>query len=375
MLAASGGGVHYSSAGERVGAVPVPVLRQCWRLLSISHRVRVFGINETILGPDPAQQTLLHMREDDPSDRGRAVSSTAASKSKLILVIDDSVVLLKALSMKLASRGYEVLTAANSASAINLMHANKPDLVILDVNFPTDSWDGFGLMAWFRRMDDTRNVPIIVISGSDSDKYEERCREAGAVAFFLKPLDHDLLLATLRQTLGQAPEEQAPVALPPDKSPAALASEPDRPESILLVEDDKCLGETLEFYLQSEGFRVRRVSNGAEGLCEVASSDFHIILSDMVMPNMSGDQFYQAVEKVKPHLCRRFIFMTGHQADPRSDGFIRRVRAFMLWKPFPLCDLLTAIGIVWKKARAQTSPSVACSAESRPTLSMATQAS
>jgi CheY-like chemotaxis protein len=332
-------------------------------------------LNGAILGPNPAQQTPLHMREDAPSDPGRAVPLTADCKSKLILIIDDSVVLLKALSMKLGSRGYEVLTAANSASAISLMRANKPDLVILDVNFPTDSWDGFGLMAWFRRMDDTRNVPIIVISGSDSDNYEERCRQAGAVAFFLKPLDHDLLLTTLRQTLGQTPEEQAPVALPPEHSTVALEVEPDRPESILLVEDDKCLGETLEFFLQSEGFRVRRVSNGTEGLCEVVSSDFHIILSDMVMPNMSGDQFYQAVEKVKPYLCRRFIFMTGHQADPRSDSFIRRVRSFMLWKPFPLCDLLTAIGIVWKKARAQASPCVACSAESRPALSMAAQAS
>jgi hypothetical protein len=52
------------------------------------------------------------------------------------------------------------------------------------------------------------------------------------------------------------------------------------------------------------------------------------------------------VEQRKPELCKRFIFMTGHHADPRSDIFIRRVRGLMLWKPFSLADLLTATQIV-----------------------------
>jgi hypothetical protein len=68
-----------------------------------------------------------------------------------------------------------------------------------------------------------------------------------------------------------------------------------------------------------------------------------------VLPTLSGDQFYQAVERIKPHLCNRFIFMTGHEADPRSDGFIRRVRGFMLWKPFHLADVLTATQIIRRR--------------------------
>jgi DNA-binding NarL/FixJ family response regulator len=79
------------------------------------------------------------------------------------------------------------------------------------------------------------------------------------------------------------------------------------------------------------------------------ASDFDIILCDMVMPSLPGEQFYLAVERTKPHLCKRFIFMTDHQADPKTEAFIRPVRGLMLWKPFRLADLLTAIAIAWKK--------------------------
>ena len=57
------------------------------------------------------------------------------------------------------------------------------------------------------------------------------------------------------------------------------------------------------------------------------------------------------VERVKPELCRRFIFMTGHEAEPRTDNFIRRSRAPMLWKPFPVTDLLPAAQTVRQKVR------------------------
>jgi hypothetical protein len=59
--------------------------------------------------------------------------------------------------------------------------------------------------------------------------------------------------------------------------------------------------------------------------------------------------FYLAVERTKPHLCKRFIFMTGHRGDPKIDEFIRRVKGLMLWKPFEMYMLTEAIQTVLKK--------------------------
>ena len=66
-------------------------------------------------------------------------------------------------------------------------------------------------------------------------------------------------------------------------------------------------------------------------------------------PNLSGDMFYMAVERTKPNLCKRFIFMTGHKGDPKIDAFIRKVRGLMLWKPFELHDLQATIEAILKK--------------------------
>ena len=57
-----------------------------------------------------------------------------------------------------------------------------------------------------------------------------------------------------------------------------------------------------------------------------------------------------AVERVRPHLCKRFIFMTGHTGDKEIDTFIRGVRGLMLWKPFQIHEVLDAIKIVLRKA-------------------------
>jgi len=50
-------------------------------------------------------------------------------------------------------------------------------------------------------------------------------------------------------------------------------------------------------------------------------------------------------------LCKRFIFMTGHKADPKWDSFIRGVRGLILWKPFQMHELLTAMRTIFRRSR------------------------
>lgn len=121
-------------------------------------------------------------------------------------------------------------------------------------------------------------------------------------------------------------------------------------KKILLVEDQADFADTLKTLLQEERYQVTCVKDGVEGMRQIMASDFDVILCDLVMPHLPGDMFYFGVERVKPHLCKRFLFITGHKADPKWDAFIRRVRGAVLWKPFPMQDLLMAIQQVLKKA-------------------------
>jgi len=121
--------------------------------------------------------------------------------------------------------------------------------------------------------------------------------------------------------------------------------------SILLLEDDEQFASILQEFLELYSCKVTRVKDGVEGLRRIVTADFDLILCDMVMPTFPGDKFYIAVERVKPMLCKRFIFMTGHKADPKWDSFIRSVRGLILWKPFQMHDLLIAMRTVFRRTR------------------------
>ncbi|MEO6785156.1 MAG: response regulator [Chthoniobacteraceae bacterium] len=116
--------------------------------------------------------------------------------------------------------------------------------------------------------------------------------------------------------------------------------------SVLLLEDDPQFKELMHEFLCSQGYKVACVQNGVEGVHEVLAKDFEVILCDMMMPTLPGDMFFRAVERMRPHLCNRFIFMTGHRGNPKVNDFIRTVNGTMLAKPFHVEDLLEMIAFV-----------------------------
>jgi DNA-binding NtrC family response regulator len=119
-------------------------------------------------------------------------------------------------------------------------------------------------------------------------------------------------------------------------------------KSILLLDDDIDLADTLKMLLESRNFLVTTVKNGVEGLREVMALDFDVIMCDMMMPAMPGDMFYLAVQRTKPHLCKRFIFITGHTGTPKIDEFLKTVDAMVLSKPVVTDELVGAISMILK---------------------------
>jgi len=122
------------------------------------------------------------------------------------LVVDDNEIILKTITLKLQGAGYQVITALDGSEAVAAARKERPDLVLLDITFPPDvdgvPWDGFRIMEWFHRLETSKKIPVIIITGGDDAKYRERAIASGAVAFFHKPIEHDDLLKVIRATLG-----------------------------------------------------------------------------------------------------------------------------------------------------------------------------
>jgi two-component system, cell cycle response regulator len=146
--------------------------------------------------------------------------------SKKVLIVDDNAVLVRALSNVLEGAGYQILEAEDGAAAVSTVRRERPDVVLLDISFPPDvahgggvAWDGFQIMSWLSRMEESKGIPIIIISGSEAAKFKDRALKAGAVAYLQKPVEPEAVLATVKELLGEsaAPEPHAvatPVAEP-----------------------------------------------------------------------------------------------------------------------------------------------------------------
>ena len=121
-------------------------------------------------------------------------------------------------------------------------------------------------------------------------------------------------------------------------------------KKILLLDDDGDLKALVRDFLQSQFLFVTAVSNGIEGLELLLKDHFDVILCDMKMPNLSGEMFYRAVERSKPQMCSRFIFITGSLGNPGVNEFFLKTGAKVLGKPFHLNELMASINEVIQKA-------------------------
>jgi DNA-binding response OmpR family regulator len=133
-------------------------------------------------------------------------------------------------------------------------------------------------------------------------------------------------------------------------------------KSILLLDDDLDLVDALKEILESHNFVVTAVGDGAIGLREVIEFDFDVIICDMLMPGMPGDMFYLAVQKMKPALADRFLFITGNKDNPKVDSFLKSINALVVFKPVHTDELVRMISLVLQ----QTSGRIKAEANSEP---------
>ena len=128
---------------------------------------------------------------------------------KKILVVEDNKVIQKLIADTLKAAGYEAITASDAATAVKLAREQEPDLITLDIELatdsPGDSWDGFNVAGWLRRLDNGKQKPIlIVISGSlDPDKMVEQASKLGIYTCLTKPVNKQQLLEAVTGALKQ----------------------------------------------------------------------------------------------------------------------------------------------------------------------------
>jgi len=118
---------------------------------------------------------------------------------------------------------------------------------------------------------------------------------------------------------------------------------PPSKKRILLVEDEVELALLYKEMLEANGFAVSTAPNGVLALKHILNRDVDAIICDLKLPLLEGDMFYVTVERMKPHLCDRFIFITGMAQNPKFQPFINRMESRTLLKPVGSEKLLEAV--------------------------------
>jgi PAS domain S-box-containing protein len=188
-----------------------------------------------------------------------------------VLVIDD-VQMNAALLAKILSPKYEVLSASNGATGVELARKEHPDMILLDILMP--GMDGYEVCRQLKNNPQTHDIPIIFITSMQEDESELKGLEMGAVDFITKPFNIPIVKRRVEThtSLKQARDR--------------LAAMNERLEELVLQRTEQLEKANLELQASEAAYRDI-FENAAEGIFQ-ATPEGQPLLANRAMANMFG---------------------------------------------------------------------------------------
>ncbi|MBE9182563.1 PAS domain S-box protein [Oculatella sp. LEGE 06141] len=232
-----------------------------------------FTIRLPLQVADPKRHlpTPLFLPAADGMERGDAPHHTAST----VLVIDDDPTVRDLMRRYLIKEGFYVRTAATGEEGLQLAREFSPDAITLDVLMP--DMNGWAVLSALKADPDLADIPVVVLTIVDD---KNQGFTLGAADYLTKPVDYKRLTMLLNKYYPH----------PVD----ATASPTGR---LLIVEDDTATREMFRRILEKEGWSVTEAANGRIGLDHLKTVQPNLILLDLMMPEMNGFQFINAVRQ------------------------------------------------------------------------------
>jgi len=183
-------------------------------------------------------------------------------KGSLILVIDDDPTVCELMARYLEREGFVVRAAMGGKEGLALARELHPAAITLDIHMP--DMDGWTVLAALKGDPQLADIPVVLVTIEDS---RSRGYSLGATEYMTKPVDRERLVSLLRGI----------------SSPTA--------RTVLVVDDDEIMRESVRRVLEQEKWQVMGASNGRLALDRLAESTPDVIVLDLLMPEMDGFEF------------------------------------------------------------------------------------
>jgi signal transduction histidine kinase/DNA-binding response OmpR family regulator len=187
----------------------------------------------------------------------------SARTGRTVLVIDDDEEAREIVERILRKDGFDVVTASTGEEGLRLAHAVQPIAITLDVMMP--DMDGWSVLRALKADPGLRDVPVVMLTMLDD---KTKGYALGATDYLVKPVDKKQLQAILSRYY-----------------------EPEKPCSVLLVEDDPSTRDVMKRALDKTGWEVVEADNGRVALDQIGARRPDLILLDLMMPVMDGFDF------------------------------------------------------------------------------------
>ncbi len=151
-----------------------------------------------------------------------------------------------------------------------------------------------------------------------------------------------------RITAGNSPAGGAvitmelPVGKGHDSVGQPLSRESSR-KRILIVDDESVVVELLADILEGAEHQIDAAADGREGILKVSESDYDLVILDLRMPDMTGQEMYEALARQRPEMLDKLIFITADTMTPEVQEFLGRVGNPCLYKPFSVSSVVEAV--------------------------------
>lgn len=124
-----------------------------------------------------------------------------SQNSRSVLVVEDDPEINELVGAYVQIAGFNYQSALTGAQAVAKATSARPSLIVLDIMLP--DFDGFEVARRLKSEEQTRRIPIVMLTALDRDEYRERGRSSGAVEYLTKPFDPDKLLATIKENASK----------------------------------------------------------------------------------------------------------------------------------------------------------------------------
>ena len=217
------------------------------------------------------------------------------------LVIDDEETARDIVRLILTREGFDVVTAESGRQGIEFARQIRPSLITLDVLMP--DLDGWSTLQELKRDDDLSDIPVIMVTIVDE---ETRGYALGAAAYLTKPVSREHLKKALTSC---HPDHASP--------------------RVLVVEDDAHTRGWLSRILRENGWEVAEAENGRVALERLTVAHPDLVLLDLMMPEMNGFEFLEAIRGREETRHLPVIVLTAADLDEeghrRLNGSIERI--------------------------------------------------